>query len=98
MAVINHFGENIHIGHYNTIVLNAAEGCYEFDDRSVRKVSSSMISGKQAYLLFYELSEVILFCDFEIKHIFIDFLNGLFKRNIGGCTNARTRTSARTLR
>lgn len=61
VAVINHFGESLHVGHYNTVVLNANDDCYEFDDRSVRKVSSSMISANAAYLLFYELQEVILF-------------------------------------
>lgn len=58
VAVINHFGESIHVGHYNTIV-NADDVCYEFDDRNVRKVSSSIISGNEVYLLFYELIEVI---------------------------------------
>lgn len=61
VAVISHFGESLDIGHYNTIVINANDDCYEFDDRSVRKVSSNMVSGEAVYLLFYELKEVILF-------------------------------------
>lgn len=59
VAIVNHFGESRNIGHYNTIVLTSNEELYEFDDRSVRKVSSSLISGKDAYMLFYELIEVI---------------------------------------
>lgn len=61
VAVINHFGESVHVGHYNTIVIQSTDLFYEFDDRNVREVTSNMISGSQAYLLFYELIEVISF-------------------------------------
>jgi len=60
VAVINHFGETLHVGHYNTIVITSTDRFYEFDDRNVRTVSSNMVSGSQAYLLFYELIEVIV--------------------------------------
>lgn len=58
VAVVNHFGENLNVGHYNTIVLTPNDVCYEFDDRNVREVSSNLISGKKAYMLFYELIKV----------------------------------------
>lgn len=58
VAIVNHFGQSRNIGHYNAIVLTANGEHYEFDDRSVRKVSSNLVSGKDAYILFYELTEV----------------------------------------
>lgn len=58
IAVINHFGESRNVGHYNTIVLTANGENYEFDDHNVRRVSSNLVSGKDAYLLFYERVEV----------------------------------------
>lgn len=61
IAVVNHFGQSRHAGHYNTIVLTPNGLHYEFDDRNVREVSSNLVSGKDAYILFYELIEVMLF-------------------------------------
>lgn len=58
VAVVNHFGESRNVGHYNAIILAPNGEYYEYDDRSVRKVSSSMVSGTDAYMLFYELIEV----------------------------------------
>lgn len=61
VVVVNHFGESQNIGHYNTIVLTPNGEYYELDDRTVRKVSSSLVSGKHSYMLFYELIEVTVF-------------------------------------
>lgn len=58
VAIVNHFGGSRSVGHYNTIVLAPDGVCYEFDDRNVRQVSSNLISGKNAYMLFYELVKV----------------------------------------
>lgn len=58
VAIVNHFGANRYVGHYNTIVLTPNDVCYEFDDRSVREVSSNIISGNIEYMLFYELIKV----------------------------------------
>lgn len=63
-AVVNHFGANRYVGHYNTIVLTPNNACYEFDDRSVREVSSNLISGNNAYMLFYELTKVTQFFEY----------------------------------
>lgn len=60
VAIINHFGETLHVGHYNAIVIPSTDLFYEFDDRNVREVTSNMVNGSQAYLLFYELIEVIV--------------------------------------
>lgn len=60
IAVINHFGESRNVGHYNAIFLNANGENFEFDDHNVRKVSSNLISGKDAYILFYERVEVAI--------------------------------------
>lgn len=61
VAVVNHFGESLNVGHYNTIALTSNGQCYEFDDRNVREVSSSLVSGRNAYILLYELVAVKLF-------------------------------------
>ncbi|XP_037050724.1 ubiquitin carboxyl-terminal hydrolase 36-like [Bradysia coprophila] len=58
VAIVNHFGQSRNVGHYNTIVLTSNGEYYEFDDRSVRKVSSNIVSGENAYLLFYKQVEV----------------------------------------
>ncbi len=67
IAVVNHFGTSRYVGHYNTIVSTANNVCYEFDDRSVREVSSNLISGDNAYMLFYELIKVRHFNRFHPK-------------------------------
>lgn len=61
VAVVNHLGQSRKIGHYNTIVLKPNGEHYEFDDRTVRKVSSNLVSGEAAYMLFYELVQVTVF-------------------------------------
>lgn len=61
VAVVNHFGESRNIGHYNAIIVTTNGEHYEVDDRNVRKVSSNLVSGKNAYMLFYELTEVIIY-------------------------------------
>lgn len=58
VSVINHFGQSRNVGHYNTIILTPHGEHYEFDDRSVRKVSSSLVSEENAYILFYTQIEV----------------------------------------
>lgn len=69
VAVVNHFGQNRNMGHYNTIVLKPNDVYYEFDDRTVRQVSSNLVSGKNAYLVFYELITVKLFIqEFSLFH------------------------------
>lgn len=58
VAVVNHFGQSRNVGHYNTIALTVNGEHLEIDDRSVRKVSSNLLSGKDVYILFYEMIEV----------------------------------------
>lgn len=60
IAVINHFGVSRNVGHYNTIFLMSNGDYIEFDDHNVRKISSNIASGKDAYMLFYELVEVLI--------------------------------------
>lgn len=60
VAVVNHLGKTCNDGHYTTIVHTRSEEYYEFDDKAVRKVNANSIKGSEAYLLFYELIEVIL--------------------------------------
>lgn len=50
VAIVNHFGESTNVGHYNTIVLTPNGEHYEFDDLSVRQVSSNLVSGVNAYI------------------------------------------------
>lgn len=61
IAVVNHLGKTRHSGHYTTIVCTLNEAYYEFDDKDVRQVNANSIKGCEAYLLFYELIEVIFY-------------------------------------
>lgn len=71
VAVTNHFGNALHVGHFNTVVSTYNNTFYEFDDRSVREVSSNLVSETSAYILFYELIQVcnhacVLCCNINI--------------------------------
>lgn len=73
VGIINHIGKDLHSGHYKAITYTENR-VYEFDDSNVRElntrvyefnhsyvreVNTSLVKGKEAYLLLYELSEVI---------------------------------------
>lgn len=58
VAVINHIGKTRSSGHYTTVVSQKDES-YEFDDSVVRIVNGKANKGNEAYMLFYERTEVI---------------------------------------
>lgn len=53
VAIINHSGQAMHVGHYSTIVFTPDNTFYEFDDRSVREVSSNFFAQSCPYVIFY---------------------------------------------
>lgn len=64
-SIINHTGIRYNEGHYTTIAFSG-ETIYKFDDSVVQKTKK--ISGRDAYILFYERVEVICFCFFFRKY------------------------------
>lgn len=60
VGVINHIGETLEKGHYIATVCTANEVCYEFDDSNVSEINTGIGTYNEAYLLFYELTKVIL--------------------------------------
>lgn len=60
VAMINHHGSNFHRGHYTTLAFTD-DGCYKFDDSDVIHVNGNEVEGSEAYILFYQYYEVILF-------------------------------------
>lgn len=65
VAVINHIGKTLSSGHYTAITCAQNEESYEFDDSVVRQINENAIKGDEAYILFYECTEVILCYNFE---------------------------------
>lgn len=75
VGTINHIGKSLHSGHYKAVactknhvyefddsnVREVNTNLYEFNDNYVREINISLGKGNEAYLLFYELTEVILF-------------------------------------
>lgn len=55
VSTVNHVGRSYNSGHYNTNILTGSK-IYLFDDSTVRK--QKKISGRNAYVLFYERFEV----------------------------------------
>lgn len=58
VAVINHKGKTKSSGHYTTVVCSQNNKLYEFNDSTVLQVNATAIKGNEAYILFYERSEV----------------------------------------
>lgn len=54
VSTINHIGMNISSGHYTATACCSNKTFYEFDDTRVKNIDS--ISGRNAYILFYQLS------------------------------------------
>lgn len=73
VAVINHKGKTRISGHYTTIVCSQNNEFYEFDDSTVRQVNDTAIKGNEAYILFYERSEVDKFNFFVVYFLLIKF-------------------------
>lgn len=62
-SIINHIGSNLVGGHYTAVVRSPSNTFYEFDDTRVHKIDCPV--GSNAYILMYELSEVLFFCFFS---------------------------------
>lgn len=56
VSTINHYGSNCSDGHYTAISRSTENQFNEFDDSHVR--STNTISGRDAYILMYELAKV----------------------------------------
>lgn len=62
VAVINHLGKLRNSGHYTAVIHSQKNEFYEFNDSIVHKVNKEAIKGNEAYVLFYERTEVICSC------------------------------------
>lgn len=57
VSTINHYGSKCSNGHYTAISCSEKNEFHEFDDNCVR--STNVIGGRAAYILIYELAEVL---------------------------------------
>ncbi len=62
VTVINHQGKSRNSGHYTAITCSENNQSYEFDDKTVRQISGYPVKRNEAYILFYECTEVINLC------------------------------------